>query len=124
MSDLSKKLNAMNAEQLKKLAAAAGVKLDSTPTKAEARAALDALDASAVEAALAKLEGDGKQAGQDNPEAAKAPQKWNVSLKHMPSHVVEAVDAEDAIAKYKAYMGIIATEHQFQAGPVEEAADA
>ncbi len=123
MSDLSKKLNAMNAEQLKKLAAAAGIQLDSTPTKAEARAALDKLEPADVEAAILLLEGDGKQADGQESDAGKV-RKWQVSLKHMPTHFVDAVDREDAVAKYKLHMGVISSEHPFDAAPFEAAADA
>jgi hypothetical protein len=118
MSDLSKKLNAMNADQLKKLAAAAGIQLDSTPTKAEARAALDKLEPADVEAAILLLEGDGQES-----DAGKL-RKWQVSLKHMPTHFVDAVDREDAVAKYKQHMGVISSEHPFDAAPFEAAADA
>lgn len=125
MSDLAKKLDALNAEQTKKLAVVAGIKLDASPTKAEARAALEELDPAVVEAALAALESDGKQSDQPKTEGnAGTLRPWRVSLKHMPSHVVEAVDAADAIAKYKKHMGVITSEHPFQAGPVEDAAEA
>jgi hypothetical protein len=46
-----------------------------------------------------------------------APTRFIVSLKDIPSHVVEADDEAGAIEAYKAWAGIISTDHQYSVVP-------